>query len=578
MLPVLLLACAELPAPADVGGVPGGALEVGLAGAWTEGDRAVSLPWPQQVGPFAATRIVALPEDWDPATRVVFHAEATGWRVRAFVDGAEVGTDVGGVRPVEIDLTGKLHGGDNTLRLVLSGPAEHEVVAGRSVANLAAFTGDQPRRGRVLVAGAPWLEIEAPVHVDAVSAALREGQLVARAETTGAVGERVAFTVVKDGDVIARLPDAVVGADGVAEARAGWSGPRWTPEDPALAWIVATLPDGAARQARFGPRELVLEGRRMRRDGEPVYLAVQRWGRGDAAVRADVATFAASLARRGANGIELHAANLVSEVLDAADELGLYAVVTPICDGRRRTGGGVRPYDAWLAQVGEGHRRIVRRLGGHPSLALWNIETAPERGDEVIHAPFAPSGVPTVDMLDSIGVLEDQATGDPRGDTTWLNELPWRDVATAGPRLDALLERHRAIGSGVALPDFVFPGGRASAAPELAWEETLRPILAAHDIPPWPGGDRRGPAEVEVQVRRGDAVVEGAIVVLRAPGQAPVAAASDARGLARLSLDHAGLVTVEVWGGAPTPVTLVPGAYTGGGWSPRVATVALAVP
>lgn len=561
----LLLACAAPSAPSRAD-----ALRVDLAGAWTEGPRAVSLPWPQAGGSFSVARVVELPEGWSgPA---VLHAEATGWRVTAWVDGREVGHDVGGVRPIEVDL-GEWTGGRHELRLRVDAPTAQNVVDGVVVDGLAAFTGEEPREGRAMAAGAVWLELGA---VPSVSARLDGDDLVARAQV--AAGERVRFRVVRDGDALATLPDATAGDDGVAESRAPWTGPRWTPEDPALAWLVAELPDGRLGQVRFGAREVTLDGDRLRVGGEPAYLAVQRFTRHAGELREELGRFTAVLDAFGANGLELHASGLTAGTLAAADELGLYAVVTPICDGRRKGAGAVQPFAAWRAHVEEGHRRLASLFSGHPSLVLWNVEADPTPD---LAAVFRATGLPALDLSRTEGLPHDAPPREGRPYAAYLNELPWRYVEGATDRLDGILAAHRDAGVGLALPDFSPVNGTSleSSPSARAWAARVKPLLASHHVAAWPAGARRGVASVEVSVTRAGRRVEGVVVVLEAPGHAPVAAASDAQGLARLDLDYAGPATISAWGASATQaVPLSPGTWTVGEWRAGVSRATLALP
>lgn len=556
-----ILACAA-PDLAVAPGAPS-ALEVSLAGGWREGAASVLLPWPGDVHSFAVSHTLVLPDAFDPSTPAVLALDATGWTVRVTLDGREVGRDVGGVRPVEVDLTGRLRPGSQELGLAVEAAPE----------GMSPWTGDEPRPGQAIARGAPTLRLTPPDAPGQVHAGF-EGDRVT-AEATAPPGARLRFRVVRDGAVRQELGEAVAGADGRATLTTRWTGPRWTPARPELAWVVVEDVDGARAQSRVGARTLAREGRRLTVDGGPAYLVSTRWSKRAGTVRDDVAAISGLIAAYGANALELHAAELLGEVADAADELGLHLVVTPICDGRRRAG----PIDdpaAWRAHVLEGHRRLAARLGGHPSLALWNVELTHEVALAVLSTPFLGLGVPVIDLRESQGVPE---AGEPFGGgvAPWLNELPWRGLAGAEDRLDAVLAAHRDQGIGLALPDrFATHSGTPA---ELAWTEGVRERLAAHGVEGWTDGRRRGVAVVEVQVLRGGSPVEGQVVLLRAPEMAPVAAASDAAGWARLALDHAGAATVEAWGAKePVEVRLQPGTWESGAWRPSPVRVELALP
>ncbi|GDX78740.1 hypothetical protein LBMAG42_05510 [Deltaproteobacteria bacterium] len=525
-----------------------------------------------------ASHELRLPKDFDPSTRVILRATGLGWRVRARVAGAEVGTDVGGTRPIVIDLTGKLAPGPNTLTL--------QIEASRG--ETSAYTYSVPGRGHVLVRGETWLEFSGPRHIDDLNVVYDKGRLYALARVSGAEGEAVQFRVVRDGRVLAPLgADTVV--DGVARVAAAWHGPLWTlggSAEPFLEYLVATLPDGTSRQLRFGARSAARQERGLALNGEPTYLGVQRHTPGRVDMRGDLATAAAVYAASGLNAFELHGAPFGHTLLDAADELGFPAVLTPRCDGRRRDDGVIEPNAAWAEFIAEGNARMVAEWDDHPSVVLWNLEANEEPGFPELYSAFRGTTAPFVDQRESAGygdlTYDRIRAGRPL--TPFIGELAFHLGATGTDlveRLAPLLKKHRTFGIGLTLPHVLHSrGGDVTPTYAAEYSSALAPELAALKVPRLGTGLRRGIGSVQVQVRRGDAPGAGAVVILRAPGHPPVAAAADADGTALLSLDYAGPATVEIWDSegekvAPTPVTMEPGYFVGGRWEARTTSVVL---
>ncbi len=577
----LLAACAP-PAP-----VPGGALDVALGGDWTSAGGAVRLPIPTAQGDLALTRSLMLPEGWDPDTRAVLRGHATGWRVRASVGGREIGTDAGGLRAFAVNLTGALRAGKNTLGLVVESPRPDNIVPGKTILTMTAYTYRQPAKGQVAARGEVWLELAEARRIDDLDVAYVDDVVRVSARVRGAEGEVVRFAVTRDGEELARLPDATV-KDGVAEAEAPWRGPRWSlggAESPFLQYVVATLPNGATRQVRFGARAVTRDAKRLALDGTPLYLAVRRHvydGQRDA--RSEVAALAALYARAGLNAVELHAALAPDAFFAAADELGFPVVMTPRCDGRRQDDGTLRADDDWAAFVQEGNARIAAAGRDHPSVVLWNLEAPAEDGYPALYAPFSKAGAPVVDLRESNG-FSDTNYVRMRAEAplpAYINELAFKTDLFGGTamlaRLGALVAEHRAWGIGITLPhvlhiDATAPDGAVTNPDYLAGVQAM---LAAQNVVPLPTGVRRGPAAVRVTAARADGPAEGEILVLEAPGQAPVAAATDASGVATIELDYAGVATLRVLGRpARTEVTLVPGRYADGRWEPSVVPLTL---
>jgi hypothetical protein len=577
---LLFLSCTDS-APA----VGGSAFDIALDGVWSTSMGSRSIPMLDAPPELRATRALVLPDSFDPSTRVTFHAMAMGWRARVSLNGQLIGMDTGGIRPLEIDLTGKLAAGSNPLELYLEAPRPDNIVLGRTILAPAVFTYSAPRRDRTSAAGEAWLSISSLRNITDLDVTYDAGTLNASATVDGADGERVHFRVVRDGAVLADLGMAPV-KHGTATASGPWSGPLWTlggSPEPFLQYLVATLPDGTARQVRFGARSVARHAQALTLNGTPTYLAVQRHDPARADVRADLAAAAAAYSAAGLNSFELHGALHSGAVLDAADELGFPAVLTPRCDGRRRDDGMINVDDDWATFIQEGNERIVASLRDHPSVVLWNLEANGEPRYPLVYYPFAHAGTPAVDLRESQG-YSDQTYATIRAGQPllpYLNELAFRPGIYNGmdleDRLAPLLREHRSFGIGTTLPHVVHSANHElSTEYAKTYSTRMSKVLGELDVPAIQVGERRGPAFVDVSVTDDGVPSPGAVVLLRAPGQAPIAAATDATGTAHLVLDYAGPATVEVWGGPSTPVTLTPGRYRSGTWVPSTAVATIA--
>ncbi len=551
MLP-LLIGCAAEPT------VPAGHLAIALP-------LAEHRPATSTGRPLRATFV--LPDGID-AERVVLRAERTGWRLSATIGGRTVASDVGGIRPMALDLTGHVRAGPNVVDLVLEPARPDNVVLGQTIAQPAAWVYGEPRRGEIAL-GALTLDVGAARRVDDVDVWMDGDLLRARARVTGAEGRRVSFAVRRDEALVASLPSALV-RDGVAETAAMWRGPRWRgPGGVTLLHLVATLPTGEVAAVRFGARALGRDGARLTLDGEPTYLAAHRVDVARAEPRAALAAIGARWASVGLNAVEVHGTLFGRTFLDAADELGIPVILTPRCDGRRQKDGPHTPDAAWAAFVDDGDRRIVEDARDHPSVFLWNLEAMTYREFPTLHAPMRDAGAPLVDDRESLGYNIDTYARMRREKPLppSVNELSYAGGANrALAWFSGLLEEHRHFGLGVVAPHtqaVLEPRGDPTA---LA---TLADLLARADVPQLPTGPRRGPATIAARAQ------PGAVVYAWAPGLAPVGAVADATGIATLNVDFDGVARVGVWGGAETTARLTPGTYAAGVWTPSVTKVGL---
>ncbi len=551
--------------------------DLSLSGRWHGERGAITLPEPEPLSPFTATRTVTLPADWPPGGAAVLHGEATGWRVTVAVNGAEVGSVAGGIHPLSIDLSGYLRPGDNELSLAFAASSPDSVIAGREVERVSQWTSGVPGPGQVLARGDLWLSF--PGGPEALAVSLEGGELVVSARVDAPEGTPVRFEVVRDGRVIQALPEAAVGPDGRAQSRAPWQGSLWAPGgDHALQYLVVRA-GGRERQLRFGARELAVSGGRLTINGAPTYLASLRYLPEEATPREGVGELAGWLAVTGGNTLEVHGAAAPGEVFDAADELGLMVVEMPRCEGEARKDGPPPRDDAMAGFVHAAALSVAQARAGHPSLVIRSLEGGFRHGGY-------GDDVPQIEGRMTSGMDERNAPeASARGQLTpHLNELPWRlsrDSPLIAERLGPLLEAHRAGGLGMALPHISTPHLAQELGDQRLREEALAlsALLAKNDVTPLALGERRGVATVEVRVTRGGAPAEGVPVLLVAPSQAPVGAVSDAAGRARLTLDYRGPAEVKTLDGAASQaLTLEPGRWEAGRWKAGAAGATLELP
>jgi hypothetical protein len=401
-----------------------------------------------------------------------------------------------------------------------------------------------------------------------------------------ATGQTVTLKVVRDGRILAELPTTTLGADGLATVEAAWQGPRWTlggSEEPHLQTLVAELESGATAWVRFGVRHVTLDQRRLNVDGKPLYLAAQRYMPGRASPRQEVADMAWWLARSGSNALELHGVIHSDEVLQAADELGIPVVFTPRCAGVARNDRPGQLTPALARFIARTNADMASSRRQHPSILMWSQEEDPVSAYPRLYSPFR-SGQAILLGRDSQGLDERrlQEAISRKRIATWINELPWKAHSIQGKsltqRLEPLLNYHRPWGTGLLLPHIYHR--QDLSKPVGADVEQLgrdyQALMQQFEVPSLALGDRRGPAELYVQVRRDGKAVAGVPVLLHLAEQPTLASVSDMAGLARFSVDYAGSGAVSTLdGGERTEVFLRPGRYTDGRWVPSRAQATL---
>ena len=549
-----------------------------LDGAWLSEGVPLTLPLQHQQAPFAVERTLRLPEGWHPDEEALLRMDAAGWRVTAWVNGELADSATGGLAPLTLSLGSRLSAGANQLQLRLDPPTPANVIDGVDAQPLAQWTGNTPAPGRVMAQGSIALEFPREARVDALSTALEDGVLTVTARGSALDGAAVRFEVVRDGEVLARLPDAVM-TGGVAESSAPWSGPIWSPGEPALQLLVARLEGGQGRQQRFGARELGrAEGALMINEREQ-YLAALRYEADKAPTRVGVHHQIQTMVQAGANTVELHGP-APDIVLQVADELGVMVVETPRCDGQIRVDGPLRKSESWVQHIESTARRSVEARDRHPSLVLRSLEGvfSELRMDAAYHA----GAVPAVDARELRGLVEGELErAISEGLPPYIIELPWaldgsnRDLAG---RLEPLLEAHRSDGLGLVLPQVNGVSRRSPLSPDERAEEraALALMLARHDVSTVALVGREGPATVRITARRAGAPAVGVPVVLRVPGQLPSGVFTDEQGKATIVVDYAGEATLETLDGETrAAVSLERGVYSARRWQTRAATVTL---
>lgn len=596
MLALWLLACSgdpspappapPLPGPLAAGLLPGAVLS--LDGAWTHERSTRVLPAAAELKPFSVRRTLVLPDDWDPATPATLVADAAGWRVSASVDGVQVDSQRGGLWPVRLDLGGALKPGSQQLSLRFEGAGPTDAAAGPSPTNVKSWTYDHPRAGWTAARGSLSLEIGGGPRIVDLSVTAAGDTLRVAIASADAAGRAVSLAVVRDGRVLAELPDATLDDDGLAVVEAPWAGPRWTlggDTAPQLQTLVARVAGGGATALRFGVRQVDQDGRQLTVDGEPVYLVAQRHVPGGDDPRQELAALAWWLVETGANAIELHGVLHSDAVLQATDELGIPVAFTPRCTGGARNDrpGALNPaLGDFLVQ---GNAALADSREDHPSILAWTQEEDVLPDWPQLYAPFGGAGAVLIDR-DARGLDEPRLAEAIREQRmgTWITELPWSPSTWNGrslaERMRPLLDHHRPWGAGLVLPHFYWDPGAPGPPPlDVApIQAELKALLADAGVAPLVLGERRGPAGLTVQVQRLGQPAAGELVLLHLAEQPPLATFSDVRGTARFTVDYAGSAAVSSLDGqARVDTSLVNGRYREGRWEPSVAQVTLSL-
>jgi len=564
-----------------LGGAPSGPPlpPLSLDGAWRSEGALLALPLTSERAPFTVERTLRLPGDWRRNQPALLRLDTAGWRVTAWVNGELADSATGGLLPMTLSLGSGLRAGENSLQLRFDPPSSDNVLEGVDARPLAQWTGNTPKPGRVMAQGGITIEFPREVSVGALSVALDGGRLTATATGSAPDGTPVGFEVVRDGEVLASLPDAAM-MGGVASSSLPWSGARWSLGEPSLQLLVARLEGGQGRQLRFGARDLERAGGKLLINEREQYIAALRYESNEAASRGKIFRQLSVMVQSGANAVEIHGA-APDLLLQVADELGLMVVETPRCDGQIRVDGPLQVSEQWTEYVAAAARRTVAVRERHPSLVLRTLE-GPFK-EPLLDAAYYDGAVPTLSGAGDIGGLVEgeveQAVA--AGMPPYLHELPWpldaahRDIAG---RLEPLLVAHRTSGLGLVLPQVHNMGlKRHLSASALAAERAaLASMLARHDVTVARIEGREGPATVEVTALRGGAPAVGVPLMLRVPAQLASGAFTDEQGKATIIVDYAGEATLSALDASDgVNLTLRRGIYSERRWKAYTSKVTL---
>ncbi|NOY25192.1 MAG: hypothetical protein GXP62_04905 [Oligoflexia bacterium] len=285
---------------------------------------------------------------------------------------------------------------------------------------------------------APVLVLRPAIHITTLAATLKNGQVTARAGTKDAPqGALVHFVITLDGKVLADLGTQPV-VDGLATTSARpWRGAQWRLGAPSLVNLHAILqaPDGTVidwDEERVGLREIGLAKGRFVIGGEPVQLVADR---------ADTDMAPPALVKRtlqsGSSTVEFHGIPATDDALNALDEVGMGAVITPRCTGVLR---GAVPHNqigtriaAVRDELAIQDRDLVAELSPHPSVLLWVVEATSQPILVNLLSSAAKQDRPVVgaDIRLSNVMIGAPSHHDPMANA-WINETAWN-----GPRGDA---------------------------------------------------------------------------------------------------------------------------------------------
>lgn len=496
-------------------------------------------PWADSAG--AAAKPARMRANFElPADRAGSNAELVldgmRWSAVLTVNGHELAPVTGGPGPARVPLGGALRAGSNALTLTIEGP--------RGVDAL--LTGS--RHDSVALSGPPRLEfLPAADRIEQLAGRLDEAGATAVIEATG--GVRVDVVATLDGRVLQQLGTASLEAGQAQTSPVGWQGERWPEGDQDLVFLWATLRDAAGRildqrGLRTGFRTVALEGADLEINGASVHLlASRKWER--------------SLGRTlwdgfqsGGNALELHGLPPAEAWMARTDELGVYVVDMPRCDGHvHATAARVA---ALATELAAQDRAVVRAMAGHPSLVLWSMEGQTRVFEPMLERLRADPVSRITAGLDLPSVALSPTTPlVPDAQPWWNNEVnmggrqrPTGEVAAA-----RMGEIFAAGAIGTHIPNW--GGGQGDRrSGQLAWQTTARD--AGVDAP---ASSRRAAARVEVTGLR-----PGQTAWATAPRHPVVGAIAGSDGTAALELWHEGTATIDVDGRQRT-VEVHPGRW-----------------
>ena len=452
----------------------------------------------------------------------------------------------GGPGPLRFDVGESLVAGTNTMVLAIRAvpPGTDPLLSGS--------------RDRVAwMAGPPRLEFGPAAGLELVSADLDEGRVrvtVRRGSGAGLAQSpaRVKVVATRDGEVIQELGEADFHGSLATTSPTSWRGPMWPEDRDPLVMIWAHIEDDTgqivdSRAVRTGLRDVSLSETSIVLNGEP--LVPVAWRK---STRSFPETLS-ELTRVGANALELHGTSPDSAWLDRTDELGIFVVDLPRCDGQVRADARrLAANDTLLA--GQDRARIDM-MASHPSHIIWIAEG---RSDLVAGrvARYAADPVQRLQvngdlpgLNGAIGFPPPEVAGPwwnielnlPHGQRSRSNRVAMvtQVIAAANEHLDA-----GAVGT-------VVPAwGVGGSGDEAAW----RAALAARNVTP-PTAGRRAPARIEIS-----GLDAGQSAWAQASWHPRVGAIADGDGIARLELWHEGAATISV-DGVSVDLTVSPGSW-----------------
>ena len=370
---------------------------------------------------------------WYRLRFVVGQADLAGWwtlRFGAVMDVAEVyfnGRAVGGhdspFTPFELDVTGALVAGVNTLDVRVTDPPPDDPEHLRLPRGTQGWAdhGFPGRPSLSLAHGGIWqpvtLRRHGPVVVTDVFVNSDPDDLAVRVEVANRSGDRREVRIgVHVVGAVAEMAAAVgAGEVAVVERRFGPTpAARWSPRTPVLHHCLVEAHDGGvpsdARAVRFGLRRVRVEGNRLTIDGEPYRMksALVRGFRADGlyaeGTRADIEEEVRAALAMGFNTLRLHIKAFDPVYLDVCDELGMLLhcdiVAGPVA--HEEMGAGTELTRRCVAATSE----QVRRDRNHPSVILWSAMNElrlhrPEARDWPIHEELARTLVSAVKEADA---------------------------------------------------------------------------------------------------------------------------------------------------------------------------------
>ena len=450
------------------------------------------------------------------------------------IDHRTVGEAMGGIGPVAIPLPGGLGGGRQALSLDISAPKGGDELLLGTQFPTARLTGPP----RLTLGGNGLGLISLSLEADGLHASVHASQ-----------GAQVRLLTTLDGVVIQSLGTTRV-VDGIASfGPMAWQGPRW-PSDDSLFFAWAILEDDAGAEldrkgVRTGLRHVALGERDMEVDGRATrMLAIRLWN------RTLESTIEVGL-KVGANTLELHGLPAPPSWMDRADELGMYVVDMPRCDGQVQA--NKRKVSDWAAELAEQDLALINHMATHPSLVLWSSE-----GDQGVFAPMLeryaadPVSRLTADWdvpSRPVTVSEPVKSADQPWWNMEVNQGRSLTRATADETLATVAATFRAGAIGTHMPGYSLDG-----ADPREVEQKWRALGREHGVIPLPG-ERRGPARIAVS-----GLSPGQVVWASADWLPTTGGVANANGIARLDIWHRGDVLLDVSGVTRT-VTVTPGRW-----------------